>query len=382
MKKRIINCLFFFYLAVVTVYGVKENTLSLLEEKAGYLLLFNGTDLNNWHRYKGDIVPPSWNVLHDGYLGTRIQNGAGEVKSILSDAAFQNFDLKLEWQCPRACNSGVFIRYQEEFPNETDMKSGPEAQIADSTYTSPAQTAGACYDMIPVADSLRGNWTKPAGQWNEFRIIAFDKHIAHYGNGKLLLSYEIGSPDFMAAYNKSKFSTDGSNGKYYELHKGSFMLQYRTTGDTAVAFRNLAVKDLGDSLNPFFFFKDGRWPEYLPQDTILVKAGCTDSLKQGYDSTARIDDGSCGLLAIQRVEKTSEPKLTMYSREGNLVITASMPLSFLSLQTLSGKHIRCKNMGPGYYMAEKESIRNGIGFLVFTTGGQTWKKKCVFRLSL
>ncbi|MBF0431421.1 MAG: DUF1080 domain-containing protein [Fibrobacteria bacterium] len=103
----------------------------------------------------------SWNIRHDSNLGTRIQNGDGEVKSILSDAAFQNIDLKLEWQCPRTCNSGVFIRYQDDFPNEMDMKSGPEAQIADSTYTTPAQTTGACYDMFFIADGMRGKWVRP-----------------------------------------------------------------------------------------------------------------------------------------------------------------------------------------------------------------------------
>lgn len=246
-----------------------ENTLSQKEASAGYDLLFNGADLDAWHAYRMTAVTDAWKVRTDTPLGPRIQNGAGNKLAILTDKTYRNFDLKVDVHVPPNGTSGIFTRFEEVLASPLIQASGPEFHVCGSSQNdcqAPLHRFGACFDMFPVVDSLRSTWFKPSGEWNQVRIVAFDSHYVHYGNGKKLLEYKIGTPEFFQAYERSKYFVDGNNDRYYDIHPGGILLNHH--GEEGIGFRNIKAKEL--AVHPFFReFPDGKWPDTLPQEFVF-----------------------------------------------------------------------------------------------------------------
>jgi len=361
-----------------TVYSqISENKLSLQEEKAGYDLLFNGTDLNNWHAYRTNAVTNAWTVKSDGKLGARIENQSGDKLPILTNKKYQNFDLKINWQCPENGNSGIFIRYLEVAATANNKRSGPEAQVVGPKHSdgqNQNHTPGAAYDMFPVPDSLRHQWTNVSGTWNEFRIIAYDSNIVHYGNGIKLLEYKIGTPEYMVAYNKSKYAGDGNNGMYYDLHEGSFLLQHH--GEIGITYRNIKAKKL--SVHPFLQeFPKGKWPDILAQSYVLGKRGCTVASSPNYDSTAEVGDGSCVSSVYQK--EMVNLKVGLEKRGGQFLIKLPMKYSKVNLYKINGSKIEIQKMGRLNYVVNEEQITSGLYFLTVRVGRQRFSKLLVFR---
>ena len=108
------------------------NKLTSDESAAGYDLLFNGTNLTNWHNYGGADVSDAWKVRTNTPLGVRIEISSGTIQNILTDKPYKNFDFKVDVQTPANGNSGIFFRYEEEEPNAFDYRSGPEFQSSRS----------------------------------------------------------------------------------------------------------------------------------------------------------------------------------------------------------------------------------------------------------
>ncbi len=345
------------------------NTLSPQESQAGYDLLFNGKDLNNWHAYRSTGVNTYWTVETNAPLGPRIQNHSGSWEPILSNKTYKNFDMKVEIAPGVASNSGIFFRYQEIATNYGNARSGPEMQICaagNSDCDSPLHKFGAVYDMFPVNDPVRNTWDKPAGQWNEVRVVAFDSNYVHYGNDLKLVEYKIGSPAFIAAYNASKYSGDGNNGNYYNIHFGSILLQNHNE-PTPVSFRNLRIREL--KVNPLRQeFKDGVWPATLPLSYVFGKRGCMDNLAKNYDPTAEVSDSSC--IAVTLIEKRIG-KLKVASRklsEGVYSVTLTDTHSDFSVYTVAGQSIAFQKSDLNGYVF-KSPDKTGFLILKFRLGG-------------
>ncbi|MEO6095990.1 MAG: DUF1080 domain-containing protein [Fibrobacteria bacterium] len=256
--------------SILAYAAALDNSLTSEEADAGYDLLFNGTDVGGWHGYRTDTVPNVWFVKTDVPLGPRIQSGSGISQSILTDKKFKNFDLKFDVQIPLGGFSGVFVRYEENFSSSSNSRTGPEMQICGSSHNDcvrPSHQFGACYDMFAVIPELRNSWFHASGSWNQMRIIAYDSNIVHYGNGNKLLEYKLGTPEFMSAYMQSIFAYDGNNGRYYDIHPGSILLQYHS--ETGTTFRNFKAREL--TAHPFHQeFRDGKWPDSLPQEFVFT----------------------------------------------------------------------------------------------------------------
>jgi hypothetical protein len=265
---------------LATQAQAQDNKLSSSESAAGYDLLFNGADLAGWHGYKMTTVPDAWFVKTNTPLGARIENGNGNKQYLMTDKKYKNFDFKVDVQVPASSNSGIFTRYLENASSPADHRSGPETQVcgsSDADCVSSVHQFGACYDMFGPKIA---NWYNPAGSWNQLRIIMYDSNVVHYGNGKKIVEYKIGSQEFLTAYAKSKYASDGNNGLYYEIHAGSIMLQHH--GEIGVTFRNLKAKEL--TTHPFKQeFKDGKWPDTLSMDFVF---GATTALRPGRGDRA------------------------------------------------------------------------------------------------
>ena len=91
------------------------------------------------------------------------------------------------------------------------------------------------YDVFPAADRP----LKPAGEFNESRILVQTNHVEHWLNGTRVLQYELGSPALLSAVEKSKFKGVERFGR---PQKGHILLQDH--GDR-VWYRNIRIRTTG-----------------------------------------------------------------------------------------------------------------------------------------
>lgn len=207
------------------------NTLSAAEQKAGWRLLFDGSTTAGWRGYKTTAVPSGWHVV-DGTLA-RVERSA----DIITTDEFRNFELSVDWKLTGpGGNSGIF--YRAALGSDEIYFSGPEMQILDDDVhpdgKSQLTSAGAAYGLYPAP---RGA-VRPVGQWNTARILVDGNHVVHWLNGVKMADYVLGSPDWLARVNKSKFVKWREYGKAKVGHIG---LQEH---DNPVAFRNIKIRVL------------------------------------------------------------------------------------------------------------------------------------------
>jgi hypothetical protein len=206
------------------------NTLTQAERAAGWRLLFDGRTTDGWRGYHMDSMPSGWSVV-DGAL-TRV----GESSDIITRDQFDNFELSLEWNVEPGGNSGILYRVTEEY--DYSYKSGPEMQVLDDgghpDGESRLTAAGSDYGLYPSPAGV----VKPAGEWNQVRILVNGNHVEHWLNGVKVVEYELGGADWAARVKASKFA-EWPN---YGLAKtGHVALQEH---GHRVAYRNIKIRVL------------------------------------------------------------------------------------------------------------------------------------------
>jgi hypothetical protein len=210
---------------------------STAADSSGWIQLFDGKDLKGWRGYnKPDATETRWKA-EDGLL-TIGSNGAGDThgqRDLITDATFDQFDLRWEWKISQGGNSGVKYFILEDRPDAIgheyqmiDDERHPDAKIG------PHRQTASFYDVFPAHDRP----LKPAGEWNTSEVIVKGKHVTHILNGKTVLEYDLESPELKAAIEKSKFKGIERFGK---LQNGHILVQDH--GDQ-VWFRKIEIKRL------------------------------------------------------------------------------------------------------------------------------------------
>jgi hypothetical protein len=221
----------------------KANTLSKKEKKEGYMLLFDGKTTTGWRGYNQPAFPAKgWEVV-DGMLHVigSARGEAGGGGDILYDKKFSNFELTLEWKVSEGGNSGIFYLAQE-IPGEPVWKNAPEMQILDNERHPDAKlgvngnrAAGSLYDLIPGKFEA----VKPAGEWNNVKILVYKGTVVHFVNGQQVLEYHLWTDDWKKMVDNSKFKEYPTF--YNTAQEGFIVLQDH--GDD-VWFRNIKIKEM------------------------------------------------------------------------------------------------------------------------------------------
>jgi hypothetical protein len=205
-----------------------HNALTPSERTAGWQLLFDGSTTAGWRGFRMDSVPANWKVI-DGALTC-----VGDGVDLLTDGMYAGFELSLEWMIAPQGNSGILYRVTEA--EDETYWTGPEYQLLDDAGQPPGLTrltaAGAVYALYPSPEGL----VKPAGQWNETRIVVNGNDVQHWLNGTLAAHYVLGSADFNDRVAKSKFSKWPAFGK---AATGHVALQ---SHGGRVAFRDIKLR--------------------------------------------------------------------------------------------------------------------------------------------
>jgi hypothetical protein len=205
-----------------------HNSLTPAEKEQGWTLLFDGQSLNGWADPRKQNPPGDAWTIEDGCIKALTRPRLTE--DLFTTRTFGDFEFAFEWRISSGGNSGVKYRIQEHLwlvpikPGERfesqversfldpvtsrpekgqDYVIGFEYQITDDTANRDAQsnakhTAGSLYDMVGPSASP----AKPAGEFNQSRIVVRGKHIEHWLNGVKVVDSSLESPDALAGIRK------------------------------------------------------------------------------------------------------------------------------------------------------------------------------------
>ena len=202
-------------------------------EEKGFNSLFDGTSLAGWKGYKQPKAPASWSVVNGELISTPGPNG-GDLSTVKE---YGDFDIRLEWNTEKGGNSGVIYRSGDDY--EASWQTGPEYQLLDDFQGDPKgradlHSAGALYDLYVPSQFV----TKKPGEWNETRIVCQGSHIQHYLNGVKIVDCTVGSADWNARVEKSKFKAFPL---FAKKRRGYILLQDH---GHAFRFRRIRIREL------------------------------------------------------------------------------------------------------------------------------------------
>jgi hypothetical protein len=176
-------------------------------------------------------LPAGWTV-HDGVLSK-----GGPVDDLVSTRTYRDFDLELEWNIGQEGNSGIFYRATHQY--DEVYWTGPEYQLLDDQNTDDGKqrltAAGSVYAMYPAPAGI----VHPYDHWNKARIVVRGSHVTYWMNGKRIVDYDLGSPDWKKRVAASKFSAYPGYGL---APAGLIGIQGNHPG--AVKIRNMRIKVL------------------------------------------------------------------------------------------------------------------------------------------
>lgn len=215
---RFLVASFFMNFVTAAAFAQDANSLSDDEQKAGFVSLFNGSDLEGW-KHSGN-----WKV-EDGVI-TR----AGRGGSLVYQEAKvpDDFELRFDWKVAKGSNSGVYYR-----PTQY------EYQILDNNVhadgKNPRTSAASLYFCIAPSHDA----TRDVGQWNEGRVVCKGTVVQHWLNGKKVIDIDYADPKY--AFNVDLLRKRGGN-----LEARGANLNLQDHGDP-VWYRSIRWRALSES---------------------------------------------------------------------------------------------------------------------------------------
>lgn len=218
----------------------EHNTLTDAEKAAGWELLFDGKALTQWKGYNRPDLPSAW-IVKDGMMTLDLKDESKEGGDIITKAAYENFELQLDFKLYEETNSGVLYRVVE-VEDTPIWHNAPEYQLIDDYHyiesagleKTKTHLTGDNYDMQVAVDKT----FKPIEEWNTAKIVVNNGKVEHHLNGKKVVEYDTNSEEWAEMVQNSKFKDYEGYGKNAVGHIG-----LQDHGHD-IAFRNLKIRKL------------------------------------------------------------------------------------------------------------------------------------------
>ena len=166
------------------------------KKEKGFTALFDGSSTGQWMNARSGKFPARGWSIEDGCLKCAPKGGGGDI---ITRGKYEQFDFRFEWKVAKGANSGVkYFIFRER------GSLGHEFQVIDDAgYPDGGKHSTASfYDVLAPA---KDKPIKPAGEFNTSRIVVKGQTVQHFLNGKVVLTYRLGSDEVKAAVAKSKF---------------------------------------------------------------------------------------------------------------------------------------------------------------------------------
>ncbi len=215
----------------VTLAPEPLNWLTAEERQQGFVSLFDGRRITQFRTYRGGAPQAtSWRV-RDAAIEHVAGGGGGDL---VTEEQYEDFEFRFAFRVAKGANSGVIWHVLETEP--ATYMTGPEYQVFDdlTTHPDPKHGVGALYDLVPAATTAE---RRPAGAWNDGRIVLQKGRVQHWLNGTLVVDAPCAGPEWQAMVQNSKFR-DWPFGRSAAGH-----LALQDHGDE-VAYRNLRIRRL------------------------------------------------------------------------------------------------------------------------------------------
>lgn len=220
-----------------------HNMLTPEEEAQGWKLLFDGKSLDGWRNFRKETIGKSW-IVQDGAIALDAKKNpqghwqAEDGGDILTDGEYENFEFAIEWKISSCGNSGIIYNVVESDKYDYVWQTGPEMQILDNTCHPDGRhrthLAGDLYDLI----ACKYMTVKPAGEWNQVRIVKKNGLVEHWLNGVKVVEFQMYNDRWLEMIANSKFKDMPDFGR---APRGKIALQDH--GDK-VWFRNIKIREL------------------------------------------------------------------------------------------------------------------------------------------
>lgn len=330
-------------LAAVAAAGQDTiNALASYEQAQGFELMFDGANAATFrdrfvHYQRNNTTNTN---LHSGWTVSAAQtdpdrpnatfgaivNGSANV-DIRSKVQYRDFDWRFEYR--NSGNQGIFYRFDVsgQYPWETGVEFAVDNNV---TQTTLKFRAGAAYDLF--APSEQAYLVRSTNRWNSVRIVAKGDSVEHWLNGVKVVAFRYWSPEFLAAYQNSKwtgynrFCQTAPNNRTY-IPQGYIGLQ----GDHGGAWQIRRMRILHDSL----------------PGMNRVKLGPVDTT------------GAVPVLPAQAREAAS---YSLRTAPGLLRVTSAAPISSIEVRGLDGALARSARVPDGRtdFDLDVAGLRHGV----------------------
>jgi hypothetical protein len=240
-----------------------------LATAADWKSLFDGKTFNGWEDPTRKSPPGDSFVIENGCLKATSHPRINE--DLFTADTYRDFELAFEWKISPGGNSGVKYRIQdrvmlldEKTPKFEDLVAlsfqkrrkdrpakgqeyvvGFEYQITDDSRNPDATANGAKHRTAALYDTVAAsrNVTKPAGTFNESRIVVKGDHVEHWLNGVKVVDTSLRSPEVA----KGAAQRWGEGSAVYKLlvnqPRSRCQISLQNHNDEAW-FRNIRIREL------------------------------------------------------------------------------------------------------------------------------------------
>jgi hypothetical protein len=177
------------FVAIVLMVGL--TVVAEAPREAGWVSLFNGTDLNGWKK-NGD---EKWIVEKGTIL---CESTANKYGYLTTDKTYRDFILRLKFKGEAAGNSGVFVHSRIigiDTEHGPDIE-GMQVEIDPNTGRHTGglyESGGRGWVAMPTAEGERA---LKSGDWNDLEVSLQGAHIITHLNGVKIVDYMDPTPKF------------------------------------------------------------------------------------------------------------------------------------------------------------------------------------------